>query len=1803
MSENSQNEELREVSVATDDDTAEPTSAAEEEAPVSANVINQVDASHSVQDSNDVKVAEDGGREDMFVDCSDEIEESHQNEEEKSIVQETQSKQLNNEAEAQDLVAEVQNLRDELEKTVAEKLHVEQDYEEERAALKRELNYLHCQLKALNVQYSSFDGNHDRLVDHHHGHEIRHNDEKHMESVASLHEMINDCSKLLETSQDLHSQGKCSTRDPRTALQMKDVEIEELNSKIIESSVSQDVILSYLSSKHETFSHPSEVQLEKDQNIEEFLERILVLLPTTFHKKGFAEESIMEKYSHIEESIRILIAKHIEFLSEIQQLKCCLTEISSDVTLDDEVETFSAARGKLLELKRREVDLDQKLSHFETENRELAEHFNRNKGIIESTNAEIAKLNAELEQERTRYANTKEKLSLAVTKGKALVQHRDSLKQVLAEKTSELDRCLIEVQEKSAALEAAEQSKDLLVKCENFTASLQESLSERNSILQKCGELLSETAGSETIQSVEIIEKIRWLMDERNQLQSVALEFHKLSDILSSISFPEDVLSSELDTQLKWLLQSFHVAKEEALKLQDDTAEIREAACKEIDRMTASLLAETQEKDYLQEELQDLRSKYEAIVEKEYQVSAERDQFINMLLKASGITMDAQDEVNFCQHGISGIIEKCIKEIKEEAGKSLETSQDKVEYFERIQSLLYVRDQELMLYVNLMEEEMQDKTAVHQLSNELKIVNKALHTLKTEKDSLQKDLERSEEKAVLLREKLSMAVKKGKGLVQERENLKGMLEGKNTEIETLKSELQEQAVASSGLKDQVDRLLADIDRIPKLETDLIAIEERKSELEKFLFQSNSLLQRLIECIDSIDHPADMVFEEPVQKVKWLATCLNDCLAAEAQAQQELELVKHDANALVDKIKEAETSMNLMQKSLADSESKISQLLDEKRELEVAKIQSQEELQKAAEEASSLKSKFTEVSATMKLYEDALMSSEESISKLTNEKQDALVSKAAADMEIQKLKEENTIYVSKLAEVDKTIQSLEDAFFNVETKFSQLSEEHNKTLSVRSEKEDELNKLKGEADSLATKLADAFITIKSLEDALADAENNISDLDNANKTSEQEISALNSRLNACLQELAGAHGSVENRSHELFVQFSRLQLLLRDDTLLSLVQQNLEKKTESLNDMDHIFREIEENFSKIGSRLIQNYPVTEDDSSLLNLVPADLDDIQSLELANGDVNAADGDNIIQHFQGTIQKFHLRDKTLAKGIKNFSKFVDGLISVLLGKLRATKDGVTVTLELLKSLEQKVNKLEMDRLTQGNTIPVLENDIKTLLYACSNAIHELESQLEDDLLDFSSTPALRNFSENFSRELGAFDGDAVIEDELKFNGSKYEPTAKKLLFTARHSREQFQGIKKAVVQTIEGLHNELEETKMACKKFSEEKDVNQYQISKLEAELGVLQRLCNEIRLELEDYQDREAKWKEREVELSAAHATSVMKAHETQDFPLSISQIRALFDKISAIDLSFSESEVNDFETHGSFDVWKLFYIVDKFGGLSHQINSEAQERQNLQSKLEKQVLEIEYLKEEIAQHIREKQGIEKMRNELTLGLEDIVRKLGGDEVVGVHKAVNVMGLFPILEKMVLATRAESETLKSKTEELNKKLLGTQKVVDDLSSKLRLFEESNPAVANLPETVQEKGLFESSSLPTNSEISEIQDLGPTGKNTAVPPVPYAAHPRTLRKGSNDHLAIAVDPESQELINNEQADDDKGHVFKSLNTSGLIPRQGKIIADRVDGIWVSGDRALMRHPRARLSFIAYCLVLHIWLLGSVL
>lgn len=50
------------------------------------------------------------------------------------------------------------------------------------------------------------------------------------------------------------------------------------------------------------------------------------------------------------------------------------------------------------------------------------------------------------------------------------------------------------------------------------------------------------------------------------------------------------------------------------------------------------------------------------------------------------------------------------------------------------------------------------------------------------------------------------------------------------------------------------------------------------------------------------------------------------------------------------------------------------------------------------------------------------------------------------------------------------------------------------------------------------------------------------------------------------------------------------------------------------------------------------------------------------------------------------------------------------------------------------------------------------------------------------------------------------------------------------------------------------------------------------------------------------------------------------------------------------------------------------------------------------------------------------------------------------------------------------------------------------------------------------------------------------GSVGKN-GISPAASAAHARTMRKGSTEHLALNIDLETGSLMNHEETDEDKG------------------------------------------------------------
>lgn len=125
------------------------------------------------------------------------------------------------------------------------------------------------------------------------------------------------------------------------------------------------------------------------------------------------------------------------------------------------------------------------------------------------------------------------------------------------------------------------------------------------------------------------------------------------------------------------------------------------------------------------------------------------------------------------------------------------------------------------------------------------------------------------------------------------------------------------------------------------------------------------------------------------------------------------------------------------------------------------------------------------------------------------------------------------------------------------------------------------------------------------------------------------------------------------------------------------------------------------------------------------------------------------------------------------------------------------------------------------------------------------------------------------------------------------------------------------------------------------------------------------------------------------------------------------------------------------------------------------------KEDLRSTLSQQTLEVDHLKGEFKE-----------------GLQNIIQKLGIEESGGIKKPVDVAGLLLVLEKSIQGIVLDRENTRFK-------LVETQKVAKDLSSKVKLLEDVIQSRTGGPDTIQERGVFEAPSLTAGSEISEVDE----------------------------------------------------------------------------------------------------------------
>ncbi|KAJ0257872.1 TGN-localized SYP41-interacting protein [Hirschfeldia incana] len=1462
--------------------------------------------------------------------------------------------------------------------------------------------------------------------------------------------------------------------------------------------------------------------------------------------------------------------------------------------------------------------------------------------------AESGKLKAELEQEKIRFSNTKEKLSMAVTKGKALVQNRDALKhqiaekttelesrlaelqetktaletseaakgqleqslaeksdelekcytelrdksasveayevakneleQSLAEKTKELEECLMKLQEMSTSLDESELMKGELVKSEALVALFHEMVSSRSSLIENIEAILSDIDTPEEGQSLDIIDKVRSLVEERKELQNVSQAYNRLKDLDFSIDLPEELSQSSLETRLTWVKESFLQAKDEVSALQN-----------QIESLKMSVSAEMEEKNNMRKELDDLTFSFKRLEETAERDSLEREEIVRRLVEISGLMTEG---VEHHTSAVDLLVARSFDQIEKKIRDSSDSSYGNEELIETFQSVVYASDLELSLCKEMLGEDMRASLQVSNLSNELKTVSRELASVKEEKIALETDLERSEEKSALLKDKLSMAIKKGKGLFQDREKLKAQLDEKSSAIEKLMLELQEATGTVDSYKSQIDMISRDLERTKELEAELVATIDERDQLKQSFSLNDTLLRKVMKSVETMSVPVDLASEDSSEKIDRLVGYFKEVQQARVEEQEELEKVKEEANTLASKLAETHTALKLVEDALSTAEGNINRLAEENRQLQASKENVELELQKAVGEASSLSSELDEACATRNILEAALKQAERNISDIISEKEEAQSSTATAEMELEKVKEEIADQNNKLAEAHSTIKSLEDTLAQTESNMESLSKQMEDDKLVTTNLKTELETLRNEVELERSKMADASVTIGSLEEALMKAENSLSVLQGELAKAEVEISTLSSKLNVCMEELAGSSGNTQSKSLEIITHLDNLQMLLKDEGLISRVNEFLQRKFRSLKDMDVIARDIIRNFGekKLAGEMDK---VAEDDSTVVRSLLSGLDDSVDTELENNKGDVADEDEISSSLRKIVEGVKLRNKNFEKNFEVFSTSIDTLIAELMENMTASRADVMNVMGHNASLKEQVRNAEDIVREQENTISALQTDLSSLMSVCGEATSKLQWEVKNDLLE------VVQFQEN----------DNGSETELtghpqESHGSECSRTVKELSSATKKActtLKHFETTSTAAAVVIRDMESRLKETSAALEKVVVERDINQTKVSSSEAKVESAEALCQDLKLQLEIYKAEEEKWHEKEVELSTLHDKLLAQEQEAKENLIPASDMRALFDKIRGIEVP-SVDQVNGLDPQSPYDVKKLYAIVDSFSEMQHQKDLLSYGQNELNSTLAEKDLEIQGLKEEAEANSSAELELVKAKNELSKlisGLEKLLGMLAGNDPVVETDFSESWTVLQALERKIASLLVESDSSKSRAQELGLKLVSSEKLVDKLSLKVREFEDKLQSKAIQPDVVLERSIFEA---PSTSEISEIEDKGALVKKS-ISPVPSAAQVRTVRKGSADHLSINIDSESEHLMNNNETDEDKGHVFKSLSMSGLIPTQGKMIADRVDGIWVSGGRVLMSRPQARLGVIVYSLLLHLWLLASIL
>uniref|UniRef100_A0A0E0JVI3 Uncharacterized protein n=1 Tax=Oryza punctata TaxID=4537 RepID=A0A0E0JVI3_ORYPU len=1448
----------------------------------------------------------------------------------------------------------------------------------------------------------------------------------------------------------------------------------------------------------------------------------------------------------IEEGVASYIEEFENMAEEIRLSKICFQEsniidqsssekwsVPLPVLIKEEImPIFFDLQGRIDQLSTLNIQL-------ETEVPVLRDGLTKLDSALETSRAELQKKVFELEQSEQKLSSVKEKLSIAVAKGKGLIVQRDSLKQTLLEKSGELEKLSHELQSKDSLLieleakiksyadaDRIEALESELSYIRNSATALRDSFLQKDSVLQRIEEVLEDLDLPENFHFKDIVEKIELLSkmavgasftvpdgnkqssvdmnsesgaaidsinDEQNSNSNSGSEeikikydelhrrFYELAEhnnmleqslvernnliqkweeVLGQISIPQQFRMLEPEDRIAWLgnrlLEVEHERDALHLKIEhlEDSSEMLisdlEESHKRISELSAEIVAVKAEKEFFSQSLEKLRFDFLGLSEK-----AVQDEFVRESLRKdlaelqeklaekteeSKLYHDMEMEINklmdlvrdalqddnnteipsgagvgaamLCLGGLlsrlidgykthlsestvanSAEMEKLSEtKISKDASTSERGMEDKEMALNTLSGELEHTRNSLAL-VEQQRDEAVEKTKsltmeletlraqIDQLQgdgaeqmNRYQSLMLELESMTKQRDDLQEKLGQEEQKCTSLREKLNVAVRKGKGLVQHRDSLKQTMEEMNTMIEKLKVERKQ--------------------HIESLETERSSLMGRLAENEKSLHDATQYQSRLLNSLSTVDIGREFD-TDPITKVEFFSKfCLD--------LQNEVKKSKQATELLLTELNEVHERADNLQDELVKAEAALSESFKQNNVVESARADAVRHLEHIMHMQSQTKRK--QINHLMELN-----STSSQLREIFSELLHHLLNTFSKDVDIinymESFVKSSDKWMDSTSMVEIPITSNHHLSNSISSKMAHIP---NVPLEITLDNADETQIL----HHLATACHAVADCVKDCND-------------------------LKSRIHE--------HGfSVDQKAADLFNVMSNLQ----------------NKFTYQNNELESLRENIVELQSEIKQRDEEILSMRRNLSLLYEACTSSVAEIEGMTgIESGDHSCS----VVQNHLSADDHIKSVVNQLVAAIKTTQNSNEG----------NTKELKATVLELQQELQEKHIQISTISAELASQVREAESSAKQLSVELENArmeIHNLEKHSE----------MLLNQKKDLETQVSELkDMEAVARDQHGRVKELSDELSKK-------------------GQEIDGLMQALDEE---------------------ERELEVLENKSNELEKMLE----------EKEFALKS----------------LEVSRTKALT---------------------------KLATTVDKFDELHSLSESLLAEVENLQSQLQERDSEISFLRQEITRSTNELLTTEESNKKYSSQINDFTKWLETTLLqFSVHcdntndyECTRVPVYMDMLEKKIGSLISESAELRVTLQSRDSLLQAERTRMEELLRKSEALEsslsqkDSQIGLLRRDRTSGQPSRF--INLPGTSEIEQVNDK--------VSPAAVVTQIRGARKVNTDQVAIDVEVEKDKPLDDE--DDDKAHGFKSLTMSRIVPKFTRPISDRIDGMW---------------------------------